>query len=201
MKEDKTTLKRLKLLPVLFRKQDAEKVSQHPSVFLSRAQKYGFIHRLNRGNYINSFLYGFPAIEEVAGFLRPPSYISCEWALNLHGILLQSPRVCSVITLSGAVGKNRGIQYQDILIEFSRISGNLFFGFKYSNKYYIATPEKALLDTIYFRKAPPAPDELELENLNIDYLFKIVEKYPSRVLKYLQYLTNICKNTPSLARG
>ena len=72
MKKEKTAIKRLKSLPNLFRTQDAEKVSPHTGMFLSRALQKGLIHRLNRGNYINSFLYGFPRIEEVACFLRPP---------------------------------------------------------------------------------------------------------------------------------
>lgn len=46
MKEEKSTLKCLKLLPGLFRKQDVEKVTLHAAVFLSRAVKKGFIHRL-----------------------------------------------------------------------------------------------------------------------------------------------------------
>lgn len=41
MKEEKSTLKRLKLLPGLFRKQDVEKVTPHAAVFLSRANKKG----------------------------------------------------------------------------------------------------------------------------------------------------------------
>ncbi|MBW2707574.1 MAG: hypothetical protein JRD84_14900, partial [Deltaproteobacteria bacterium] len=104
------------------------------------------------GNYINSFLYGFPAVEDVACFLKPPAYITCEWALNIHGISLQAPVVCTVVTLSTSVGKKRNIQYQGITIEFSKISDRLFFGFiKYDN-YYLATPEKAILDTLYYRR-------------------------------------------------
>ena len=68
MKEEKATLKRLKLLPNLFRRQDAEKVAPHTAMFLSRAVQDGMIHRINRGNYINSFLYGFPEVEDVACF-------------------------------------------------------------------------------------------------------------------------------------
>ena len=80
MKEKESTLKRLKRLPVLFRKQDVEKVAPHPAVFLARAVKKRLIHRINRGNYINSFLYEFPGVEQIACFLRPPAYITCEWA-------------------------------------------------------------------------------------------------------------------------
>jgi predicted transcriptional regulator of viral defense system len=127
--ESKSTVHRLKRLPPLFRKQDAEKVSDHTNVFLSRAVKKGMIHRLNRGNYINSFLSGFPSVEEVACFLRPPAYISCEWALNYHGVSLQSPMVCTVVTLNSAVGKKRDLEYRGVNIEFSRITPSLFFGF------------------------------------------------------------------------
>ena len=116
MKEEKATLKRLKLLPNLFRRQDAEKVAPLTAMFLSRAVKDGLIHRINRGNYINSFLYGFPRVEDVACFLKPPAYITCEWALNFHGISLQAPVVCTVVTLSTSVGKKRNIQYQGITI-------------------------------------------------------------------------------------
>lgn len=193
MKEERSTLKRLKLLPALFRKQDAEKVSHHSGMFLSRAVQKGLIHRLNRGNYINSFLSGFPGVEEVACFLRPPAYISCEWALNYHGISLQSPTVCTVVTLSNSVGKKRDIWYQGIGIEFSRISSSLFFGFSYQDRFYMASPEKAILDTLYYRGSIPAPDELELDNVDFNLLSKMANSYPPSVSRSLHLITNIIK--------
>jgi predicted transcriptional regulator of viral defense system len=190
MKEEKTTLKRLKLLPNLFRKQDAEKVAPHTAVFLSRALKDGLIYHINRGNYINSFLYGFPAVEDVACFLKPPAYITCEWALNIHGISLQAPVVCTVVTLSTSVGKKRNIQYQGITIEFSKISDRLFFGFiKYDN-YYLATPEKAILDTLYYRRMIPAFDELDIDDVDYKTLVKMTAKFPSTVSQMAHKLMN-----------
>jgi hypothetical protein len=188
MKEEKPTLKRLKLLPGLFRKQDAEKVAPHTAVFLTRAVKKGLIHRLNRGNYINSFLQGFPSVEEVACFLRPPSYISCEWALNYHGIILQAPQVCSVVTLSTSVGKKRNVEYQGITIEFSRISPKLFEGFFFSDGAHMASPEKAILDTLYFRRKIPAEDEIETDDVDFKTLLKMAEKFPASVRKHIQDL-------------
>jgi len=181
MKEEKTTLKRLKFLPNLFRKQDAEKVAPHTAVFLSRALKDGLIHHISRGNYINSFLYGFPAVEDVACFLKPPAYITCEWALNIHGISLQAPVVCTVVTLSTSVGKKRNIQYQGITIEFSKISDYLFFGFLKHDNYYLATPEKAILDTLYYRRMIPAFDEFDLDDVDYETLGKMAAKFPSTV--------------------
>lgn len=186
MKEEKQTLKRLKLLPILFRKQDAEKVAPYPTVFLNRAFRKGLIHRLNRGNYINSFLYGFPGVEQVACFLRPPAYISCEWALNHHGIILQAPQVCSVVTLSTAVGKKRNVQYQGMVIEFSRISEKLFNGFSFKDGVYMAMPEKAILDTLYFRRKIPVADEIETDDLNFQLLLKMSENFPASTRKHAQ---------------
>ncbi|MFO7985617.1 MAG: hypothetical protein R6U38_07100 [Desulfatiglandaceae bacterium] len=181
MKEKTSTIERLKTLPLLFRKQDAEKVTPHAGMFLSRAVQRGLIHRLNRGNYINSFLHGFPRVEEVACFLRPPAYVSCEWALNYHGITLQSPMVCTAITLNSAVGKSRTVRYQGITIEFSRISPALFFGFAHHDNFYMAAPEKAILDTLYYRKTIPARDELETDEIDRDLLTKMAGRYPSSV--------------------
>jgi predicted transcriptional regulator of viral defense system len=188
MKEKESTLKRLKRLPVLFRKQDVEKVAPHPAVFLARAVKKRLIHRLNRGNYINSFLYGFPDVEQIACFLRPPAYISCEWALNYHGIILQGPKVCSVITLSTSVGKHRNVEYQGITIEFSRIAPQLFKGFYFDNGIYMALPEKAILDTLYFRGKIPAGDEIEIDDVDIKELLKMADKYPISVRKHIRDL-------------
>ncbi len=120
MEDLKTTIRRLKFLPAIFRKVDVEKISPHAGVFLSRAMHKGLISRLNRGNYVNSFLYGFPRVEAVACFLRPPAYVTCEWALNYHGIILQAPYVCTVATLSTAVGKKRTVEYQGIGIGYCR---------------------------------------------------------------------------------
>ncbi len=188
MKEEKTTLKRLKPLPNLFRKQDAEKVAPHTAVFLSRALKGGLIHHINRGHYINSFLNGFPAVEEVACFLKPPAYITCEWALNIHGISLQAPVVCTVVTLSTSVGKKRNIQYQGITMEFSKISDRLFFGFIQHDNYYLATPEKAILDTLYYRRRIPAFDELDLDVVDYETLVKMAAKFPSTVSRAVNRL-------------
>ncbi len=188
MEDLKTTIRRLKFLPAIFRKVDVEKISPHAGVFLSRAMHKGLISRLNRGNYVNSFLYGFPRVEAVACFLRPPAYVTCEWALNYHGIILQAPYVCTVATLSTAVGKKRTVEYQGIGIEFSRITPALIFGFTRIDDYFIATPEKAVLDTLYFRKSFSFADELELDAIDPDRLKEMAVEYPSTVRQRLSAL-------------
>jgi hypothetical protein len=86
-----------------------------------------------------------------------------------------------VVTLSTSVGKKRNIQYQGITIEFSKISSNLYFGFINHENFYMATPEKAILDTLYYRKGFPAFDELDLDGVAYDALIKMAEKFPTTV--------------------
>lgn len=173
-----TSIKILQELPQLFRYADVEKYTANANVFLTRALKRGLIGRIARGVYVNEFLKERPEIEEVACFLRTPSYISCEWALNRHGLLLQSPVVCTVLTLSTAVGSSRNLEYGGITIEFSHIASRLFTGFETRQGYNLALPEKALLDTIYLRRAIPFHDELNLDVLDKQRLDLLINLYP-----------------------
>lgn len=176
-----STLKVLQQLPRLFRYADVQKFSGNANVFLTRALKSGLIERLTRGVYINSAIKGLPRIEEAACFVRTPCYISCEWALNYHGITIQAPTVCTVLTLSTAVGEARRLTWHGTDIEFSRIAEKLFTGFSMEDGFSIATPEKALLDTIYLRSGLPVRDELELDGINGLLLREMGGAYPKRV--------------------
>jgi hypothetical protein len=185
-----STIDILKGLPVLFRKAEAEKWTKHASIFLCRAVKKGLIHRLSRGSYINTFLKGWPLVEEAGCFLRAPAYVSGEWALHKHGLLLQVPQTCTVITLQSSVGQSRSLEYQGVTLEFSRIAPVLFFGFTREERYDLATPEKALLDLLYLRGQIPFRDELELSDLNVEKLRQFSQKFPKTVQKKLALLTS-----------
>ena len=182
-----TAVSILRQLPPLFRYADVEKFTGNANVFLTRAQAKGLVERVARGVYINRLREAKPVIEEVACYLRTPSYISCEWALNLHGILLQSPVVCTVITLDTAVGASRNIEYGGATIEFSRIAPRLFNGFEMKAGFNLAVPEKALLDAMYLRKRIPFQDELELEQEHVDHdrLMSLAEAFPLSIRKRL----------------
>jgi predicted transcriptional regulator of viral defense system len=181
-----TAVKILQKLPQLFRYADVEKYTGNANVFLTRALKNGLVERIARGVYINAFLKNRPEIEDVACFLRTPSYISCEWALNRHGILLQSPLVCTVLTLSTAVGLARNVQYGGATIEFSHLAARLFTGFETREGYNMALPEKALLDTIYLRKAIPFRDELEIARLDRRRLERLASPFPMQTRKLVR---------------
>ncbi len=173
-----TAVKILQQLPQLFHYADVQKFSGNANVFLTRALQGGMVERIAKGVYVNSFLKGYPAIEEVGCFLRTPSYISCEWALNRHGVLIQSPAVCTVLTLGTAVGAGRNLFWRGATIEFSHIACRLFSGYEPRDGFNLALPEKALLDTIYLRKSIPFRDELDMELLDKKRLARLAESFP-----------------------
>jgi predicted transcriptional regulator of viral defense system len=181
-----TSVNILRQLPNLFHYADVGKFTGNANVFLTRALAKGFVERVTRGVYINRLREGDPSVEEVACFLRTPSYISCEWALNRHGLILQSPVVCTVLTLDTAVGAARNIRFGSITIEFSRIAPRLFNGFETRDGFNMALPEKALLDTIYLRQHIPFADELDLDNIQKDKLMSLSELFPAIVRKRLE---------------
>ena len=176
------TVEVLRFLPALFRYADAAKFTSNPNVFLTRALKAGYIARIVRGVYCNTFK-NVPRVEEVACFLRRPSYISCEWALNYHNVILQVPVVCTAITLSLSVGERSKVNYKGVIIEYSKIAERLFAGFEFREGFNIAAPEKALLDVIYLRGQTPFAGELELENLDMKKLKELSKSYPVSVQK------------------
>lgn len=181
-----TTVSILKQLPPMFRFADVEKFTANANVFLTRAQAKGLVERITRGVYVNTLREARPAVEEVACFLRTPSYISCEWALNRHGVILQSPTVCTVLTLQTAVGRSRNVVAGGVTIEFSRIAPRLFNGYESKDGYNLAEPEKALLDTVYLRKKVPFPDELDWDAIDKDKLAKQAELFPATVKKRIE---------------
>jgi predicted transcriptional regulator of viral defense system len=127
-------------------------------------------------------------LEEAACFVRTPSYISAEWALHLHGVIIQAPSVCTVVTLSTAVGVKRNLVWRGITIEYSHISDRLYFGFEPQTGYNLALPEKALLDCIYYRRTAPFADELEMEELDTGRLREMARPFPLRVRKMVEKL-------------
>jgi hypothetical protein len=186
-----STLDILQALPPLFRSADLCKFTGNANVFLTRALERGLITRLTRGVYLNTRLKGDPSLEEAACFIRTPSYVSAEWALHLHGIILQAPTVCTVLTLSTAVGVRRNLLGHGVTIEYSHISDRLYFGFETRDGFNLALPEKALLDAVYFRRTVPFADELEIDLLDVDRLRRMSWSFPLRVRAAVERLCGV----------
>ncbi len=80
---------------------------------------------------------------------EPGGYVSLLSALNLHGMMEQIPRVVQIVTTA----QRSKLQTPIGTYEFYRIAATLFGGhgpYRRSGNFEIATPEKALFDTLYF---------------------------------------------------
>ena len=139
-------------------------------------------------------VYAFPNKDPhpfiVANYLIPSSYISLQMALGYYHLIPEH-----VVTVT-CVTTQRPAQYQNKFGRFTyrHINPKLFYGIEYrllvGDRYaYIATPEKALLDLVYFWPQGDSPDYLHalrlqhLDTLNIDQLHRFAEKSGKPKLK------------------
>lgn len=189
-----STVDILRGLPGILTVVDVGKLVSDAGMFLYRASRKGYIQKIVNGVYANQLFGRKPSVEEVACFVRRPAYISCEWALNHHGVILQAPVVCTCVTLSSSVGERNKISYAGITIEYSRIARDLFRGFDSAEGVNTATAEKAFADYVYLRKALPFPDEIELDNLDIGKLQETLQPFPKTARKLVDgFIADVAK--------
>ncbi len=116
---------------------------------LRSLEEAGLVRRLRRGLWaLDQELDPFA----VAPYLTAPfpAYVSFWSALSRHGIIEQIPRQISVASLD----RPRRIVTSAGIYEIHRIAPELFGGFEGSERAgYLATPAKALFDTVYIRAA------------------------------------------------
>lgn len=121
------------------------------------------LERIIKGYYVLSS--DRPTDFELANVLYRPSYVSLESALNYYGILIQAPQEVTSITtkLATAIEAN-GKRYS-----YAHLDSKYFSGYQKVDNFLIATPEKALVDTLYFAalgKASCSLEELNLAMIN-----------------------------------
>jgi len=139
-------------------------------VQLSRWAKKGKLVRLKSGLYLL-------AESEIKDrfFLSPvlykPSYISLETALNSFGIIPDIPAAVTSVTIN----KTCEIETFKGIFIYRQIKKELFWGFDKILQdpffYFIARPEKAVLDFLYFKSRGIYPKDLSEVRLEIDKNF------------------------------
>lgn len=145
---------------------------------LHRLTKKDLLIKLSKGLYANSFI--SPSLEEVAGALYPPSYISLESALFMHGISEQAPQLVTCVTTN----KTKTFQTAMGEIAYFHIKPELFSGYQINDRIPLALPEKAALDFIYLQRQNglnPSLDEWNWDNLNIDKTYSLMTLYPKTI--------------------
>lgn len=165
---------------------DIEKITgqSRKSLFvaLKRLVERGVLERMGSGIYR---LYStLPSIERVAASLYMPNYLSFESALSRYGILTLIPYTLTFATTR----KTKRFTVEGRDIEFRQIKRDLFWGYEMREGIYVARPEKAFLDLIYFvsrGKSSIDLDEIDMGKLSITKLRRISKKYPVYTKRYL----------------
>lgn len=156
-------------------------------VQISRWEKAGRLIQLKRGIYLLSKAYRKTELYEpyAASILKKPSYLSLEKALEYHGLIPEAVPVYTSVTTKRPARFNTKLGTFD----YRHIKESLFWGYNSVsvNKQtaFIASPEKALLDLLYLKKAGASLDyieELRLQNLKRINLGRLLE-YAKRFKK------------------
>jgi len=149
------------------------------NVQLSRWKKAGKIIQLRRGLYmLNSPYVKLPAGYDlyIAGALHSPSYISLHKALEYHGLIPEGVPVYTSITT------RRPVTVRNQVGEFAyrHVRQGFFWGYEKAataaGDFFVATPEKALLDLFYLdgiKISDAYLEELRLQNLETLDLAKL----------------------------
>lgn len=121
---------------------------------LSKWVKDGYIKRLGAGLYL--FSEAKVAPEFIANRLRQPSYISLEYALYYYNLTVDISFHITSVTTKGT----KNISVGDNMYFYHHIKSKVFDGFvmkqagdkeNVGSRFYIATPEKALVDLFYLK--------------------------------------------------
>ena len=140
-------------------------------VQISRWVKAGKLIQLKRGFYL--FPERYRAVEPfgayLAGLLVAPSYVSCEKALEFHGLIPEGVGVYTSVTTK----RPARLVTEEGTFEYRHIKPSLFWGYNslsFDNQTgFMASPEKALLDFFYFKRIHSSMEfieELRLQNMN-----------------------------------
>ena len=150
------------------------------NVQLSRWKKAGKIIQLRRGLYMmNSPYVKLPTGYDlyIAAALHSPSYISLHKALEYHGLIPEGVPVYTCVTT------RRPVTVRNQVGEFvyRHVKQGLFWGYEKAEtaagEFFVATPEKALLDLFYLdgvKFSEAYLEELRLQNLETLDLRRLV---------------------------
>ena len=163
-------------------------------VTASRYVRQGLLLRLKKNLYILRETWNAASKEDkfrLANLGQSPSYISLMSALEYYEITTQVQRD---FFESVAVKRTKEIQVNGSVFRYSKINEILYFGFKKEKEFFIATPEKALLDSFYlmsYGRYALDLSALDADKLDRENIRRLSSKFPLKtrhMLKRYRYL-------------
>jgi predicted transcriptional regulator of viral defense system len=163
-------------------------------VTASRYVRQGLLLRMKRNLYVRRDVWNATGVTErfvLANLGQVPSYISLTSALEYFEVTTQ---VLRDVFESVVTKRTKQISLNGTIFRYSKIAEELYFGFRKEKGYFIATPEKALLDAFYLMSYGrysldiPALDPAKLDKGEIKQLSKRFPLRTRRMLKKYGYL-------------
>ncbi len=167
---------------------------QSAKVAINRYIKKGFILKLKRGLYILMEKFLNLTNEEkfvIANILEVPSYISLTTALSFYGLTTQ---VQQNYFESISVYRTKEVVINSVTFRYSKINKKSYFGFIKNNNFFIATPEKALVDALYLKVRGKYNIDLsavDIKKFDKKEIKKIISVYPKKIKKAILSLCKI----------
>jgi len=159
------------------------------AVLCSRYAKKGLLMRIKRGLYIRTETLGHLGqvdLFRIANILQVPSYISLMTALSYYGITGQAQRsFCESISIK----RTKTFDAGGLSFRYSKVKPDLYREFVKRDGFFIALPEKAVLDSLYFASMGRyALDgtSLDLSKVNEEILADLCALYPPKTRKYFE---------------
>lgn len=125
---------------------DMEKITKKPKKYISKQLSTNRkVISIERGKYFIDKGTGIDLYEISSGIVFP-SYVSLFSAFQYYSITDQMVNTYSVISLK----RHRKIIFGENILEFKTIGRERFFGYERVNNIFIASIEKAIVDSLYF---------------------------------------------------
>ncbi len=161
-------------------------------VLCARYVKQKYLIRLKRNFYILKERWDSITPNqrfELANILQVPSYISLVTALSFYEYTTQvQQKFIESISLYRTFTKD----IEGVVFNYSKIKNDFYFNFSKKNNIFIASPEKALIDSLYLSYL--GKYNLDLSSLNLEKIDRkncenILKRYPSKFkIYYKRYI-------------
>ena len=158
-------------------------------VSASRYVRQGLLVRVKRNMYMLREVWNAASRAEkflLVNMGQTPSYISLMTALDYYEITTQVQRD---FFESVAVKRTKEIQVDGSVFRYSKIASNLYFGFKKEKGFFIATPEKAIVDAFYLMSYGRYALDISALNsgkLDGDKILRLSMEFPSKTKNLLK---------------
>jgi len=157
-------------------------------VFANRYVRQGLLVRVKRNLYLLKDVWARLGQEElfsIANTAQVPSYVSLASALGYYDIYTQIQRN---FVESVAVKRTKEITTGDTVFNYTKIRKELYFGFVKKGDFFIADPEKALLDALYLislKRYSFDLSSIDFTKIDMVKLKRMSKKFPKNILEAL----------------